>query len=286
MTDTVARVAHTEDAAGIGEPVGGEQLVGDSGWSAGLGGSGAIEKALTLLGALGTGRTAEPLSGLASRTSMPKSTVCRILKTMETQGFVARKGQLYCLGPRMGELGRQAEVSAHNDLRTISLGVLERLFVDVRTTVHLAALNGSEILVLEKITAPGAGRIPTRVGSTVPAACTAVGKAHLAYADPRTLEAAMRGIVPAPTARSSRCMADLLTRLAEVRRSGIAVDQEEFRPGITCVAAPVLLRGQPIAAISASRVHGGLRSTSDAEHVSSAAARLSGLLQRSTAFVE
>lgn len=252
---------------------------------AAVSGPNAIEKALALLGALGTGRAAEPLSGLATKTSMPKSTVCRILKTMESQGFVARKGQLYCLGPRVSELGRQADLSTHNDLRTMSLSVLERLFADVRSTVHLAVPSGAEVLILEKITAPGAGRIPTRVAGTLPAACTAVGKALLAYAEERDVHNAMAAITPAPTPRSARSPRELATRLADVRRNGFALDQEEFRPGVTCVAAPVLVGGRAVAAISASTMLGA-RSDQRAPAVIGAARRLAALLERSAAYAE
>lgn len=248
-------------------------------------GPNAIEKALALLAALGSGRSAEPLSGLASRTSMPKSTVCRILKTMESQGFVGRKGQLYCLGPRVFELGRQAELSAHNDLRNLSVGPLERLFADVRTTVHLAVPAGTEVLLIEKITAPGASRVPTRVGSTLPAACTALGKALLAYADERTVEGAMKAIVPAPTPRTARSLSELTARLADVRRTGVTVDHEEFRVGVTCVAAPVLVRGRAVAAVSASGVQGP-RAAQTAAYVRGAADRLAAILERSVAHAD
>ncbi|WP_067903067.1 IclR family transcriptional regulator [Nocardia vaccinii] len=250
-----------------------------------LGGPNAIEKALALLDALGTGRPAEPLSGLAIRTSMPKSTVCRILKTMERQGFVARKGSLYCLGPRMSELGRQAELSPYNDLRNLSVGTLERLFADVRATVHLAVATPGDALLVEKITAPGAGRVPTRVGFTLPSACTAVGKVLLAFADARTIESAMRAISPAPTPHSVRGHSELSAQLHDVRRVGVAFDNEEFRVGVTCVAAPVLLGGRAIAAVSSCSTQ-GRRTTQHTPYVVAAARRLSEVVERRAAFAE
>lgn len=240
----------------------------------------AVVKALTLLDALGTGRAGEALSTLAARTSLPKSTVCRLLKTMEAQGFVARRGQLYCLGSRVSELGRRAGLAEHTDLRNLSLGVLERLVDEVRATVHLAVLTGPEVLVLEKITAAGCGRIPTRVGLTVPAGCTALGKAQLAYASQQTIEAAMRALQPAPTHSTARSMPELLAKLAEVRQNGVAVDREEFRTGITCVAAPVVSQGRVIAAISVSSHGVAANWAVRTKLVRSSAARLSQLLGR------
>lgn len=242
----------------------------------------AVVKALTLLDALGTGRAGEALSTLAARTCLPKSTVCRLLKTMEAQGFVARRGQLYCLGARVSELGRRAGLAEHADLHNLSLGVLEGLVQDTRATVHLAVLSGSEVLVLEKITAAGGGRIPTRVGLTVPAGCTALGKAQLAFSDRRTVEAAVHAPRTAPTPAAARTVPELMARLGEVRKTGVAVDREEFRTGVTCVAAPVIARGRLVAAISASSVGAAGNLTTRTRLVRAAAARLSDLVGRTT----
>lgn len=269
MTETLEQPLRCDDDSFVellSEPVHGAE-----------GGPNAVEKALVLLAALGTGRPAESLSSLAARTSMPRSTVCRILRTMESQDFVARKGQLYCLGPRVAQLGRQAELSEYNDLRNLSLTVLERLFADLHCTVHLAVPSGSDVLLVEKITAPGAGRIPTRVGATAPAACTAIGKALLAFADRHTVEGAMGAITPAPTPRTARSLPELTARLLDVRRSGFAVDHEEFRAGVTCVAAPVLVGGRAVAAVSASST-AGVHSSRHSRAIATAAQRLGAML--------
>ncbi|MGW0576991.1 IclR family transcriptional regulator [Streptomyces sp. NPDC002920] len=285
MTELLEQpLRHRYDVEDLADPAGPERFDALTRPEPGAGPN-AIEKALALLGALGTGRAAESLSGLAIRTSMPKSTVCRILKTMESQGFVARKGQLYCLGPRVLELGRQAGVSEHNDLRNLSLGVLEGLYADVRTTVHLAVPASSEVLLLEKITAPGSGRIPTRVGGTLPAACTAVGKALLAYADSRAVDGAMVSITPVLTPYTARSLPELTGRLRDVRRTGFAVDHEEFRPGITCVAAPVMVHGKAVASISASST-GTARDAHHTRAVMMAAQRLGAVLERSSQYAE
>lgn len=244
-------------------------------------GSTAVGKALGLLDALGSGHAAEPLSALAARTGMPKSTACRILKMMEELGFVGRKDTLYCLGPRVIELGKQANVAGHDELRNASLRVLEQLYDQVRTTVHLAVLVGSEVLYLEKITAPGSSRIPTRVGLTAPAVCTALGKAQLAFSPKPSVEAVLRRPLAPLTGNSVRSPAQLLDTLATIRRSGVAVDREEFRPGLSCVAAPVLVRGRPVAAISASSMNGSVCTSQRMLFVQDAARRIGRQLEHS-----
>jgi DNA-binding IclR family transcriptional regulator len=239
-----------------------------------------VGKALGLLDALGSGRPAEPLSVLATRTGLPKSTASRILRLMEAQGFVARKDSLYCLGPRMRELGTQAAVSIHSRLRTASLGVLERLYDEVRTTVHLAVLTGAEVLYLEKITAPGGSRIPSQVGLTAPAACTALGKVQLAYADRAAVEAVLRQPLVQMTQHSLRSAHELRDELAAIRPSGLAVDRGELRVDLSCVAAPIIVHGRPVAAISASSVRGPAYTAQRMSAVREAGRRLSSHLER------
>ncbi|WP_020498662.1 IclR family transcriptional regulator [Sciscionella marina] len=240
----------------------------------------AVGKALALLDALGSGRSAEPLAALATRAGLPKSTACRILGMMEDLGFVGRRDSLYCLGDRIAELGRQAGVSGHKNLRNASLGPLERLYGEVRTTVHLAVLSNAEVLYLEKITAPGGSGIPTRVGHTAPATCTALGKAQLAFSDTESIDAVLRRPMAPLTARSARSKNQLVEQLAEVRRTGLAVDHEEFRNGLFCVAAPIVVRGRAIAAVSVSSIGGGSQTSRRAVLVREAARRISGQLDR------
>lgn len=229
---------------------GGDQPSGDPGADT------AVGKALRLLAALGAGHGGEPLFALASRTGLPKSTACRILRMMEQVGYVARLGPLYCLGPTMAQLGRVALVSTHDELRTVSAAPLERLFDEVRTTVHLAVLTGTEVVYLEKITAPGGSRIPTRVGGVLPALSTALGRAQLAFTPGSRLDELLRGSPAARTARTVQSLPELAAALSTVRRSGVAYDREEFRAGLSCVAAPVLVRGRAVAAVSASSTSG------------------------------
>ena len=261
-----------EARAGAGRQAGAQQPPG---------GAAVVGKALGLLDALGSGRPAEPLSVLAARTGMPKSTACRILRLMEGLGFVGRRDSLYCLGPKVRELGTRAAASTHNQLRAASRGVLEWLYDEAGTTVHLATLTGPDVLCLEKITAPGGSSIPTQVGLTAPAACTAVGKAQLAYADRSLVDAVLRGPMLPLTRYSVRSPTELLEELAAIRTTGLAIDRGEFRVGVSCVAAPIIVRGRTIAAISASSARGPAHTAQRINAVREAARRLSAHLERS-----
>jgi DNA-binding IclR family transcriptional regulator len=109
--------------------------------------------------------------------------------------------------------------------------------------VHLAALDGPDVVYLEKIGDP---TIPTRVGARQPAHCTAVGKAILAYAH----QDAAVDLQVRKTRYSIASSSQLAVELAKVRAHGVAFEREESMLGFGCVAAPIGSPGEAVAAVS------------------------------------
>ena len=213
----------------------------------------AIDKAFSLLVAFGD-HTSSGLgvSELARRAKLSKSTAFRILGILERNGIVERVGTNYRLGPRLNDLGRAVYSPRNDRLRDLLLPYLTELFGATRNTVHLAVLHGDDVVYLAKLYGHRTVVAPSRIGGRLPANCTAVGKALLAY-DPEAAAAAMATPLAHLTPRSIADPATLAAELARIRREGVAWDQEESRMGVHCVAAPVLSRtGRPIAALSVS----------------------------------
>jgi hypothetical protein len=112
--------------------------------------------------------------------------------------------------------------------------------------VHLAILDGADVVYLEKIGDRMIAAIPTRVGGRQPAHCAAVGKAMLAYNEqPDFVDLSSR-----KTKYSISTPAQLTAELAKVRAHGVAFDREETLPGFGCVAAPIGGQGEAVAAVS------------------------------------
>ena len=135
--------------------------------------------------------------------------------------------------------------SAHRMLeRMVQLrSLLGELHRATGLVVHLAVLDGADVVYLEKV---GDQRIPTRVGARQPAHCTAVGKAILAYCDDDTeLDLRVR-----ETKYSISSSAQLAVELAKVRAHGVAFEREESLLGFGCVAAPIGCPGEAVAAVS------------------------------------
>ena len=181
------------------------------------------------------------LAQIVRRTGLPRSSAHRMLERLVQLRWLRRSGRDYELGMRLVELG---SLAVHQDrlVRAASplLGELHRA---TGLVVHLAVLDGPDVVYLEKI---GDQRIPTRVGARQPAHCTAVGKAILAYRD----EDAEVDLHVRKTKYSIANSSQLAIELAKVRAHGVAFEREESLLGFGCVAAPIGSPGEAVAAVS------------------------------------
>lgn len=237
---------------------------------AGAGGSrderNAIDKAISLLTAFrGYDSTLGiSLSELARRTQLSKSTAHRTLATLMTNGVVERVGNAYRLGHRLYDLGGMVYTPNHDRIRDALTPFLADLYELSHETVHIAVLHGTDIMYLNKLHGHRVVRSPSRIGGRVPAYCTSLGKvllAHDAAATEATLSAGLVG-------RTSKTIVDptlFMDQLTTIRRDGIAFDDEELMPGLSCVAVPVLgPNGRSLAALSISGAAGSMDSRAQA----------------------
>jgi DNA-binding IclR family transcriptional regulator len=238
----------------------------------------SIAKALALLGAIAEQQDTVRLSDLAEAVALPKSTTHRLLKALEESGFVGRVGSRYQMGNRFFELGEAARWSAYGELRERAQSPLADLFEQGGSAVHLAVLEGTDVLYLEKITGSAGCRIPTRVGSRMPATCTALGKAMLAFSPPEVLRAALSMPMARVTAYSLADPRRLMDELRLVRSSCVAYEREEGRLGVSCVASPVLVEGRVLGAVSLCIAGGTRPSDVQAGHVRAAAIEIAATL--------
>jgi DNA-binding IclR family transcriptional regulator len=130
---------------------------------------------------------------------------------------------------------------------------LDELFEATGATVHLGVLDAGEVLYLDKLTARGGTRVPSRVGSRNPPTCTALGKAMLAHSASLVRSLLLKEL-PKQAPRSIAAPQLLLEQLSRTRSEGLAFDFEESRPGISCVASPILYGGRAVGAVSLTRV--------------------------------
>ncbi|MEV6161953.1 IclR family transcriptional regulator [Streptomyces sp. NPDC052052] len=212
----------------------------------------AVDKALTLLMSLAEEDREVGVSELARRTQLTKSTAFRLLGILQRNDVVERVGSSYRLGPQLFDIGRRVYGPMPLMLQERLLPFLTELYVLTQETVHLAVLHRTEVIYVNKLHGHRRTRTPTRIGSRMPASCTAVGKALLAF-DHDAAELAIAQGLPERTEHSVTDPARFRAELARIRREGIAYEREEVLPGLTCVAVPVMgAAGRPVAAISVS----------------------------------
>ena len=193
------------------------------------------------------------LAQVVRRTGLPRSSAHRMLERLVQLRWLRRHGRDYELGMRLVELG---SLAVHQDrLVRAAAPLLGELHRATGLVVHLAILDGPDVVYLDKIGAPmSAGRagLPTRVGGRQPAHCTAVGKAILAYCD-QDAEVDLR---VRKTKYSISSSSQLAVELAKVRAHGVAFEREESLLGFGCVAAPIGNPGEAMEAVAAVSVCG------------------------------
>ena len=201
----------------------------------------SLAKALRILDALGDRPGGLGITDLAIALGAPKSTVHRLVATLESCGYVVFDPPTarYILGSRLAKLGEQ--LSYQSPLLTFGVTTLEELTRKCKEASHLAILEGTEVVYVSREESKDPVRISFGMGHRAPAHSTALGKALLAGltdADIRMLYKNARRLDPT-TPHTHTSLDDLVRELAAVRREGIACDNEEYMAGLRCIAVPV-----------------------------------------------
>jgi DNA-binding IclR family transcriptional regulator len=191
---------------------------------------------------------------LARRQQLPKSSLHGLLAVLTNRGFVEFEPQrrTYSLGIRTWEIG-QAYLH-HRDLIREALPLMERVVAEINETVQLAALDGIENVYLAKVDCSHPIRLQSEVGKRLHAHATGLGKVLLAFLPDAELRSRFDGDqLPAFNANTIREFSSLLLVLDLIRERGFALDDQEYTPGLRCVAVPVFDIDDSIpAALSAS----------------------------------
>ncbi|GAB2985295.1 IclR family transcriptional regulator [Amycolatopsis acidiphila] len=233
-----------------------------------------LDRVLAILGAFDGESRPLGTSELARRTGLAKSTVHRLVCALVTHGLLERHGDGVVLGLRLFELAER--VPRQHDLREAALPYMADLRAATRQTVHLAVLDGTEVVYVEILRSRDAPPLPSRVGGRLPAHATGVGKAILAFSPSETVEAVIRGGLPRLSERTIAGPGLLQRELRAVRGNGIAYDHEESRAGLVCAASPITAADGTIAgALSVSGWVGRLNVRRIAPAVRTAALALS-----------
>lgn len=177
---------------------------------------------------------------LSKRLKLHKNNVFRLLATLESRNYIEqnRVTENYRLGLKTLELG-QTFIKQMGLLRQ-SRPVLEALVRECNETTYVAILKESHIVYLDVVETDLTVRVVPRVGSRLPAYCTAAGKVQLAYMTDEELDHYL------PTRELKGYTSNTITdrdefksHLRKIAEQGYAIDNEEMDVGVCCVGAPI-----------------------------------------------
>jgi len=216
----------------------------------------SLERGLAVLRAFTPDRPTLGISELARGLALTRSTTHRYVATLATLGYLEQDGptRKYRLGPRVLDLG--FSVLASLDLREVAAPHLRRLTDSTGHTSNLAIRDDTDVILIDRVRGrPGRYHhleFTLHVGSRIPAYCSATGKALLAFLPRPDLEQVLERMDLVQ--RGPRTLTDkraLLAELDHVRRTGIAVNDEELESALRSIAAPVRARsGEVVAAVN------------------------------------
>ncbi|MFG1677935.1 IclR family transcriptional regulator [Micromonospora sp. NPDC049282] len=177
------------------------------------------------------------LSELSRRTGISKASVHRLAQELVDWGMLERSGFEYRLGMRAFELG--SRVPRFRVLRDAARPFMERLHFATKEAVHLAVLDGLEVLYLEKLAAAQSAK-PSRIAGRMPLHATSTGKVLLAFSPPSVLEEVVSRELKRLTPHTTVAPGLLLEQIRRIRANGWGVEQEEIAAGWCSVAVPLL----------------------------------------------
>ncbi len=211
----------------------------------------SVDRALSLVGGLAEGP--QTLDQLAERIGVHKSTVLRLLRTLESHRFVQRDGvRYYRLGTALFDLANRA--LEDRDVRRLVEPALRDLNAVTGHTVHLASYEGGEVIYIDKYESRHNVRMYSRIGKRAPLHCTAVAKV-LISALPEKERRTIAGSIDYPKLTENTITGPeaYLAELTRVAERGYAIDDAEHESFIHCIAAPIRgNQGEVLAAMSIS----------------------------------
>ena len=197
-----------------------------------------ISKAAAILRACKQNNDGFSLSDIAKRIAVPRSTVQRIVNALVSEGLLQTTGaaRTIRLGPEIHALS-----AAHRiDVVELAHPFLKKLSEQTGETVDLAKLKGDHMIFVDQVVGSHRLRAISSVGEIFPIHNTANGKAALALLSDDEIAALI----------DHSKWPDLKSEIAQIRRSGLAFDNEEHSPGIGAIGIAFKIATGEIYAVS------------------------------------
>lgn len=213
-----------------------------------------LARGLSILSAFSEEKPALSLTDISQHLQLNKTTVFRLLSTLESLGYLQRDEQTKLYRPALEVLRLGFVVLSDLEVREVAGPYLQALVDEVGETVNLAVLDNQEVVYIERVGSKRMLNVYRPIGSRLPAYCTSTGKSLLAFLPQEQLEAILAAATwVAHTETTITTPEALKENLALVRQRGFADSNGEMIPELRAVAAPIRRNdGQVVACVNIS----------------------------------
>lgn len=210
----------------------------------------SIQRAFDILKVIDDGAGSARAAAIAEEIGLPRTTVIRILGTLEEIGAVVQvKGQQngsrqYTIGPTARFLGQPKTDGAN--LKEVARPELERLAVETGETVYLCTPLGDQVYYLDQVNSQHHILLRDWVGKSLPMHTTAPGKVFVAWLSPKELDDYLSKPLKVFTPKTIVDPKKIRAYAAEIRQVGFAWTHEQTEAGLIGVAGPIFKNGDEL----------------------------------------
>lgn len=182
---------------------------------------------------------------------LPKPTIIRMVKTLHQAGYVARdQSGAYKVSAKVMSLSNRYDLD--EDLMIAARPVLDKLRKDITWPSDLASFDGDAMVILDTGKDPGTLGLNRGRGSRLPVLSTSLGRAHLAFCDPKEQPEILSHLfdVEPEQSKSKSGIKRIERILRETRKNGYAVGDAEYIKSTRAIAVPIMVDGKPIATVN------------------------------------
>lgn len=212
----------------------------------------AIDRAVNVFECLTRNSQGLSLAELSEETGIPKSTLFRIMSTLEERNCVVQSEEkTYRLGLKLWELG--SAFLDQSNLQDDASSYMQHLASVCGESVFLSVLDGTEVVYVRRMESPKSAVVVRKLGQRAPIYCTATGLSMLSFLSQTEIDQVLDSLeLESFNENTTTDRAMLRRKMESIRENRVAVVDGEYNPALLCVASPILgEEGRPIAAFTA-----------------------------------
>jgi IclR family KDG regulon transcriptional repressor len=204
----------------------------------------SVNRAIAILSLFSHRRPSLGITEISRILNLPKGTVHGLVRTLLNAGFLQQEPETrkYQLGLKLYEMGITLAVNL--EINQKAVGPANKLAKSVNLVSRISIWDGDSALITLNVDPRSNSLFVHQIGPRIPAYCSSVGKAILAFLNNEELNAYLSRTELIPyTPKTITQKERLLSELEETRQRGYSIDQEETTLGLVCIGAPIFGKG-------------------------------------------